>query len=56
MKFNYVKGEPPQIAWSGPIEPSALTDEDREEMRRLAESYDEEEHKRLVEAARPSHA
>jgi len=27
---------------------------ERKEMRRLAESYDEEEHRRLIEVARPS--
>ncbi len=56
MGFNYVQGDPPQVDWSGslsPFAPFAPTDEEREEMRRLAESYDEEEHYRLIEAARP---
>ncbi len=44
----------PRSLGAAQVSPSAPTSEEREEMRRLAESYDEEEHRRLIEAARPS--
>ena len=54
MKIEYVKSKPSKIVWKGSFELAPPTEEEREEMRRLAESYDEEEHRRVIEAARPS--
>jgi len=37
----------------GPLEPRVPTAEDRDKLRRMAESYDEAEHERIIRAAFP---
>ena len=54
-RFTYAEdGEPPpQAPWPEPSEPAPLTDEDRAEMRRIAQSGGEAERERTVRMAEP---
>ena len=55
MKFVPVEGPKRFVVTvPGPLEPPVPTAEDREEMRRMAESYDEAEHERIVRDSFPS--
>ena len=57
MKFDYINDhEPPQhVVWNTSLGPTAPTQAERETMRRLAESYSEDDYRHMIEAARPRH-
>lgn len=53
-RFTYAEGgEPPQAQWPEPSDPTPLTAEDREEMRRLANAGNAEDSERAVRMAEP---
>ena len=54
MKFVRVEGSKRFVyTWHRSLEPSVPPEEQRERMRRMAESYDEAEHERIVRLALP---